>query len=73
MDEPAPPRIVEWQGPERLDLAGSARLVELLATGLERLLLAQKAEPRKKPDLVDFNRDLCVYTDHGCPDGAEDG
>jgi hypothetical protein len=71
MDEPQ--RVIEWQGPDRLDPAGTRRLVELLATGLERLLLAQQAGSGPKPGDVDFERDLCVYTDHGNPDGAGDG
>jgi hypothetical protein len=65
-------REIEWQGSDRLDAAGARRLVELLATGLERLLLAQGAIPHPNPTVVDFGRDLCVYTDHGSPVGADD-
>ena len=72
MDEVAQ-RSIEWQGPERLDEAGTNRLVELLAVGLERLLLAQAGAAPSPADAVDFGADLCVYTDHGSADGLAAG
>jgi hypothetical protein len=62
-------REVVWLGPDRLDPAGTSRLVELLATGLERLLLAQAGAPDSAVAAVDFGPNLCVYTDHGSTDG----
>jgi len=63
---------VAWQGPERLDQAGANRLVELLAAGLERLLLDQAAKTARPTAAVDLTRDLCVYTDHGEQDVVDD-
>jgi hypothetical protein len=64
-------RPIEWQGQARLDQAGTTRLVELLAVGLERLLLAQSSSSASPSDAVDFAPELCVYTDHGSANGGD--
>lgn len=64
--EPRPTRTIQWRGPDSLHSSRQARLVALLATALERSLLARAAAT---PNLA-ISPELCVYTDDTPPGPA---
>jgi hypothetical protein len=66
MSQPSPPRTLVTRPGPALNQEQSHRLVELLATGLERYLHAN-APVEKGLAIPD---DVCVYTHHA--DGATD-
>lgn len=66
--EPSTRRTTAWRGPTGLDPSRQARLVALLATGLERVLLGQQPSPP-----LDFPANLCVYTDDAASCEGADG